>query len=148
MVINKFRGNHFFLSNFYPHKIYWEDIWFPSSEHAYQAAKTLDKEERKRIALSPTPADAKRMGKKIMGKKIKLRDNWEKIKYDIMMEILLIKFNNPELKNSLAKTAGQLLEEGNWWHDNYWGNCYCEKCENIIGQNLLGKLLIKIRNML
>lgn len=39
------------------------------------------------------------------------------------------------------------IVEGNYWHDNYWGNCTCDKCKNIEGQNKLGKILMKIRMM-
>lgn len=38
-----FAGPYRFLSNFYPAPFVWDDILWPTSEHAYQAAKTLDK---------------------------------------------------------------------------------------------------------
>jgi predicted NAD-dependent protein-ADP-ribosyltransferase YbiA (DUF1768 family) len=34
------------------------------------------------------------------------------------------------------------LIEGNWWGDTYWGVC------NGVGENHLGKLLMKIRDYL
>ena len=43
-VINEFQGKYRFLSNFYPCDIVYEGIQYPSTEHAYQAAKTLDTE--------------------------------------------------------------------------------------------------------
>lgn len=39
-----------------------------------------------------------------------------------------------------------MIEEIVSWHDNFWGNCTCVKCENIEGQNWLGKLLMKVRD--
>ena len=62
-----------------------------------------------------------------------------------MYEILVEKFTIPELKEKLLATGDEYLEEGNYWHDNYWGNCHCEKCADITGQNKLGILLMKIR---
>ena len=41
-----------------------------------------------------------------------------------------------------------MLIEGNYWHDNYWGNCLCPKCKEIEGQNQLGKILMKVRSTL
>ena len=55
-----------FLSNFYPAPV--EDrtgkVW-PTSEHAYQGAKTLDESERERVRSCATPAQAKRMGRAV-----------------------------------------------------------------------------------
>ena len=63
-----------------------------------------------------------------------------------MNDILRAKFAVPELAEKLLKdTRDRYIEEGNNWHDNYWGNCSCEKCEKIIGKNMLGKILMRIR---
>jgi predicted NAD-dependent protein-ADP-ribosyltransferase YbiA (DUF1768 family) len=45
--IASFTGDHFFLSNFFPAPLYYEDILYPSSEHAYIASKTTDIDLRK-----------------------------------------------------------------------------------------------------
>lgn len=64
-----------------------------------------------------------------------------------MKKALLAKFKqNISLKELLLETNDCYLIEGNYWHDNIWGICYCKKCENIKGENRLGKLLMKIRN--
>ena len=60
------------------------------------------------------------------------------------------KFCNPKndyLGGKLDMTGLEEIVEGNYWHDNYWGNCTCDKCKNIEGQNKLGKILMKIRMM-
>ena len=41
-----FRGPWGFLSNMYPSVVGFEGALYPSAEHAFQAAKTLDEEER------------------------------------------------------------------------------------------------------
>ena len=49
-MINKFDGKYAFLSNFAESKISFEGLTYPTVEHAFQAAKTLDEEERLYIA--------------------------------------------------------------------------------------------------
>src|SRR5205085_2942105 len=107
--INSFSGQYAFLSNFYPASAPYEGVVYPSSEHAYQAAKTLDMEERRRLASLATPGKAKRAGRRIT-----LRPDWEQVKIAIMTGIVRAKFqHNPELAQKLAATADAELVEGN-----------------------------------
>lgn len=48
----------------------------------------------------------------------------------------------------LDQTKSMDIIELNFWNDNFWGQCNCKKCtaSNIIGENNLGKLLMKIRD--
>lgn len=143
-MINDFRGDNAFLSNFYPCEVVYEGLTFISVEHAYQAAKTLELDLRKMIQIAPTPGEAKKAGQKVP-----LRPGWEEgLKFDVMKELLLQKFQMPKLREKLLETENKYLEEGNWWHDNIFGNCTCMKCENVHGQNVLGKLLMEVRNEL
>ena len=142
-MINKFEGVYAFLSNFWTCPIEFEGIVYPTNEHFFQAMKTLDPEERVAIAAAPTPGIAKRMGRNV-----KLRKDWESIKEDIMLQGLRLKFANPQMGIQLLLTQDQELVEGNWWHDNTWGNCSCEHCHVIHVRNLLGKLLMKVRDEL
>ena len=139
-MINCFDGEFAFLSNFYPSKI--DDSYFdyPTVEHYFQAAKTLDLEKRAEIAAADTPGRAKRLGRKV-----KLRLDWEEIKDQVMLEALRKKFEIPALREKLLATGNKKLIEGNTWHDNTWGDCYCERCKDIKGQNRLGKILMQIR---
>ena len=61
-----FQGEYRFLSNFYPATVVYEGITYPDSEHAYQSAKTLDMNERRKIAALATPALAKRAGEALV----------------------------------------------------------------------------------
>lgn len=142
-MINNFDGKYRFLSNFADSRLVYDGIEYPTVEHAFQAVKTLDISERKAISKLPTPGEAKRAGRRV-----NLRKDWEEVKDGIMYDILKEKFKNPELKEKLLATGNEYLEEGTTWHDNYWGNCYCDKCKNIEGKNTLGKLLMKIREEL
>ena len=65
-----------------------------------------------------------------------------------MEDYLTCKFAIPELREKLLATKDAELIEGNWWHDNFWGNCLCSKCKDIQGKNMLGKLLMKEREQI
>lgn len=137
-MIEKFGGKYRFLSNFYMASVIYEDLEYPSSEHAYQAAKSLSETERKYIRKLKKPSEAKRAGKKV-----KLRSDWESIKLKVMEDIVRDKFSRHEhLRSALLKTGDQELQEGNTWKDYFWGVDLRTKH----GQNHLGKILMSIRN--
>ena len=52
-MIDKFDGENKFLSNFHMSIVWYEGIPYPTIEHAYQAAKTFDLNQRKYIAGIP-----------------------------------------------------------------------------------------------
>ena len=140
-VIGAFRGKYAFLSNFYRCEIKYRGKIYPTLEHCYQSIKVIDEDLKEEIRIADTPTIAKSLGNK--GKK---REDWGKVKEGIMKELLLIKFSNSHLKDMLLQTEGYALVEGNYWHDNTWGNCWCNRCKKIDGKNLLGKLLMEVRN--
>lgn len=135
-------GENEYLSNFYLIDVEFEGLIYPSTEHSFQAAKTLSTDERKFIKNTATPGAAKRMGRKA-----NLRVDWEEVKEDVMLECLRQKFKNEELRKKLLQTGERILVEGNRWHDCYWGVCWCDKC-NGVGKNRLGTLLMKVRGEL
>lgn len=66
-----------------------------------------------------------------------------------MYEVVLAKFKqNPDLREKLLNTGNAILIEGTTWHDNYWGNCTCDRCANKFGRNQLGKTLMKVHEEL
>ena len=140
-MIDCFEGKYDFLSNFYEHPIQYNGIVYPTNEHFFQAMKSLKEDERKMIAAAPTPGKAKRLGRAVT-----LRSDWETIKYDIMLMGLRLKFCDKDLREKLRATGDEYLIEGNWWHDNTWGDCSCERCKTTRGRNELGRLLMQVRN--
>jgi ribA/ribD-fused uncharacterized protein len=132
-MINDFRGEFAFLSNFAPCEVMLDGMKFQSTEAAYQAAKTLDMNERKSF-IYMGPSEAKRAGRKVT-----LRKDWESVKLDVMRQLLVQKFNQEPYRARLLSTGTQELVEGNWWNDTYWGVCRGR------GLNWLGKLLMEIR---
>jgi len=137
-AIDSFQGDYRFLSNFWPAEVIFDGIAYPTAEHAYQSAKTLDRAQRQRIAALPTPADAKREGRAL-----KQRDDWETVKFDVMERVVREKFTrHPELRDKLLATDNAELIEGNTWGDRVWGVYQGE------GENRLGKILMKVRDEL
>lgn len=136
-MINSFRGQYYFLSNFYDAKVEWDENTYLNNEAAFQSAKLIDKEKRSSFShLDPSSAKRK-------GRRVKLRDDWEKVKFDIMYEIVKCKFEqNIDLKDKLLSTGEQELVESNSWGDKIWGKV------NGVGQNNLGKILMKVREEL
>ena len=139
-MIKEFSGKYEFLSNFWHSPFVYEGITYPTNEHFFQAMKTLNPNERMWIASAETPGVSKRRGRTC-----KLRYDWEDVKDEVMLIGLRLKFSNPALRMQLLMTGDEELVEGNWWHDNTWGNCSCDACRPIIGQNRLGKLLMQVR---
>lgn len=132
--ITSFRDEYFFLSNFYPCDIEFNNLTYHSAEAAFQAQKCLDVEEQ-RVFTELTPSQAKRQGKKV-----KLRPDWEDVKLGIMKAIVFNKFmQNTMLMYKLLDTGDADLIEGNNWGDTFWGVCKGK------GQNNLGKILMEVR---
>ena len=136
--INSFKNT--FLSNMYPCVIYYENIRYQCTEAVYQAYKTLNADLR--IPFQNMNGFAA----KAQGRYLELRPDWDRIKLDLMEELLRRKFTprTPLAARLLATGSGQLTE-GNYWHDNFWGDCTCQACNLKQGGNNLGKLLMKIR---
>jgi hypothetical protein len=137
-AIDKFFGEHRFLSNFWPCTVFYEGDEYPSVEHAYVAAKTTDREVRKQIQEEPKAGAVKKLGRQIT-----LRTDWEDIKLEVMESLVTQKFTfNTDLREKLLSTGDSELVEGNTWGDTFWGVCKGE------GQNNLGKILMKVRKNL
>lgn len=134
MKINGFFGPYRFLSNFEYADIRLDGNVYPTTEHAYQAAKTLNVLEREEIRLCGEPKFAKRLGRKVT-----MRRDWDAIKYSIMLDLNRQKYLHPHLAKKLLATVNAYLEETNTWGDTYWGVC------NEEGENNLGKILMQIR---
>lgn len=140
-MISSFSGKYRFLSNFYeiPNGyIVYEGVAQPTVEHAYQAAKTHDRDVKLAVAQIKSPGTVKRLGQQFI-----LRPDWEDVKIFVMYELLCLKFDTygPPINSATIETQ-QLLDthphdlmEGNNWGDEFWG------VTQNGGQNWLGRLL-------
>lgn len=148
--IDNFRGEYGFLSNFYECTVKYKGITYKHTEGAFQAQKTHDEEKKQYIATLSASDCKKACGRRGLGGfKLELRPDWEDVKDNIMYEIVRAKFEqNAGLRERLLATGDAELVEGNTWHDNHWGDCKCAKCRNIPGKNMLGKMLMRVREEL
>ena len=141
-AIRSFTTNYRFLSNFWPANIRYGSWTYPYVENAFQALKAESVTEHARF-VTMTPSQAKREGHTLL-----LRDGWDELRIPYMKLLVRRKFQIPELNKLLRDTTGLYLEEGNYWHDNFWGNCSCSGCKEIQGENQLGKILMEVRSEL
>lgn len=160
------KGPYFEFSNFYPVKVKMGGLSYPTSEHAYQAAKFLGPKATPRhreyaevIRLINTPGKAKILAtqKCVGGYKwktdlnpaiieysdLKLRSDWEEVKNDVMRKIVRAKFSrNSKLRVLLLSTGNALIQE-NSPRDYYWGIG-----ADGSGSNWLGLILMEVRQSL
>ncbi len=134
-AISSFSGKNRFLSNFWLCRVTFEGVEYDSTEHAYQAAKTVSEELREWVRTAPSPGQAKKRAYRLT-----LRPDWDDVKEHVMLALLREKFKDPELRAKLLATGDAELVEGNTWGDKYWGVCDGE------GQNRLGVLLMLVRD--
>lgn len=139
-IIDSFRGPNRFLSNFYPAEVRLDGLPYPTVEHAYQAAKTLDSAARAYIRHASTPGEAKILGRNL---RLNLTPGWALVRETVMRELVLQKFrDHPMLWRLLDATGEADLVEGNHHGDAFWGVC------NGVGSNKLGIILMETRRAL
>ena len=129
-----------YLANYSSHGFELYGKYWPTVEHFYQAQKFDDETLKEKIRNAPTPKIASQIGR---NPENKLKENWEKIKRDIMLEGVLAKFRaNEDICKKLINTGEEEIVE-NTDIDYYWG---CG--EDKTGRNEFGKILVKAREIL
>lgn len=112
-----------------------------SGEHGFNALKTLIKAEQAKVLGAASPGAAKKAGRRVS-----LRPDWDGgVRVAAMSHVLRAKFSLPMMEQNLLATGSQILVETNYWHDQFWGDCYCAKHAHVPGKNMLGELLMAIR---
>jgi len=107
------------LSNFYqgaPIRV--GPYAFATGEHFFQAMKAQNGRDFRKIVACATPGEAKAEGQHLL----RLRPDWEAVKYDVMAWVLAEKFKpGREESRVLLATGDALLVEGTTWGDQVWG---------------------------
>ena len=137
-AIMSFRGEYLFLSNFYEGKVFtYKGLKFNNTEAPFHAEKCWSRAKDFEMVR---PAQSKRLGRQVL-----LREDWEEVKDQVMYDVCYAKFTqDPVLKAKLLATGNRELVEGNTHGDRCWGMT----CSNgvWIGENRLGKVLMKLRD--
>lgn len=138
-IISEFRGEYFYLSNFYPANISYMWLDYKNAEAAFQAQKCSNIGERTQFC-NLTGTDARRLGRHVS-----IIPMWEDVKVNVMESVVRNKFlQNYDLCEKLLSTGNALLVEENNWGDEFWG----VNKKTGVGRNHLGKILMKIRKEL
>jgi ribA/ribD-fused uncharacterized protein len=145
-VVPEFRGEYYFLSNYFSAPFIWRKLEFQSAEQAFAYAKTffakdyvLAEKYQRLILAAATPGEAKKLGRECP---INVEE-WDKHKVQYMREIVHAKFSTGEgnLVGKLINTGAMMLVEGNDWNDTFWGRCKGK------GFNTLGVILMEERGV-
>ncbi len=133
-------GEYGCFSNFSSHGFELDGLYWRTNEHYFQAQKFLDDLHKMEIYNCKTPKDAAKKGRE---RSRPLRTDWEQVKDDIMRKGVLHKFEtHPEIGEILLATGDKEIIE-NAPGDYYWG---CGKDGS--GKNMLGKILVEVRQLL
>ncbi|WP_280335699.1 NADAR family protein [Nocardia wallacei] len=145
-VIDHFGGEYRLLSNFSSDPVTYRGAWFRTAEHAFQATKSTDPDWSQRIADAAIPEEAKRLGRSLQ---LPMRGDWERIKQQVMLDVVRAKFTpGSDLAARLTGTGDRLLVEGNTWGDDYWGRIRRRGTQTLVGRNVLGRTLTRVRGEL
>lgn len=109
-----------FLSNFYvgASPLLFRGRPYRTGEHLFQALKATNRHDHDLVQNCATPAEAKQQGKHML----RLRADWERVKYDAMRLVLAAKFQLAREEGPLLLATGDaLLVEGTMWGDRVWG---------------------------
>ncbi len=134
------RSEYGSFSNFSRHGFELDGEYWPTTEHYFQAQKFPKTEHCDQIRQAKTPKDAANMGRE---RSRPLRQDWEQVKDDIMRKAVLHKFEtHADIREILLATGEEQIVE-NAPGDYYWG---CGKDGS--GKNMLGKILMEVREIL
>ncbi len=137
-VIDSFRGEFGFLSNFHDASIWIDGQRYKSVEYAYQAFKfgpyAGENSAHAMVMNAKSPGEAKKLGYSAQ-----LPVDWDTKKIDLMQRLVREKFKNPLLRAMLVATEDAVLIEGNTWNDVFFGVCRGK------GLNWLGRILMDER---
>jgi len=128
------------FSNFAAYPISLQGKSWPTTEHFFQAQKFGEPKDQEEIRTANTPMLAARLGR---DRKRRLRKDWESVKVGVMREALEAKFRQHEDLRRLLLSTGSAGIVEHTENDSYWGDG-----GDGSGRNMLGKLLMEVREKL
>lgn len=141
--------SNFFSTHFYLDKRYWT-----TSEKYFMYMKAItfgDEEIAEKILKTDNPKECKNLGRQVKNFN---SEEWDKIKEEVMYKAVKAKFEQDGLCNfCILKYLYQEFVEGSPY-DKIWGCGIVYNDERIFnkdnwkGENLLGKILTRVRNEL
>ena len=149
--IEFFRGYKYVLSNFFRFDFTFEGQKYHSVEQAYQVKKATiygDDDTKRRIMLTMNAGRAW-----IIGKDIKVDDEWSQMRVEVMRELLKVKLEQcPTYYRKLLSCKGLIVEAVP--NQTFW-SAGLDKEELVKlprdqwpGENMLGKLHMELRNQI
>jgi N-glycosidase YbiA len=132
------RGEYGEFSNWFAAEFELDGKKWKTSEHYFMAQKTTDRASQDRIRRAKSPAEAK-----ALGREVKLRRDWDNVKFDAMVRACYAKFSqNPALGAILLATGDAPIHED--CDDPWWGG----GPNHPEGKDLLGRALVTVRSRL
>ncbi|MER6198781.1 NADAR family protein [Streptomyces sp. NPDC001586] len=128
------------FSNFSDHGFDLDGVWWPTSEHYFQAQKFKGTRHADLIRRARTPLRAAELGRDAS---TPLRRDWERVKDDAMRRAVETKFRaHADIRAILLSTRDEEIVEDTTT-DHYWGR---GRTGN--GKNMLGRILVRTRSRL
>ena len=149
VFFHKKTDDHWILSNMASYPLEIEGIQFKNSEHLFQTLKFATPESITAVYQSKSPKMTAKHWQKVGGHR---REDWGQIILDVMKFCLQQKYEQcPEFRKELESTKGyHIVELQDRKNDkessrpNGWG--VKTKGENYEGANLMGRLLMELRD--
>lgn len=146
-------GQYACMSNFYPCNFVDDDNQFNCSEQyfMYQKCLMFDPENTEllnAILHSQNPTKIKQFGRQVRNYNDKI---WSEQRYEIMKQANMLKFTqNNDICEILLSTGNEMLYEAakndRIWGIGYYANAVANVPIHKYGQNLLGKVLMEVRD--
>lgn len=133
-----YEGKYYCFSNFSGHEVVFGGKEYKTAEHCYQSQKFINPEIKAEIENAPSSFLAKKVSHSHDDKK---RKDWEGVKTDIMKQIITEKIKQHDETRELLQGTGDNEICDNTPFDYFWGIG-----EDGSGKNVLGKILMEIRN--
>ncbi|KOG56902.1 Swarming motility protein ybiA [Streptomyces virginiae] len=125
------------LSNFSDRGFDLDGVWWPTSEHYFQAQKCKGTRHTDLIRFARTPLRAAEMGR---DSSKPLRRDWKRVQDEVMRRVVATKFRaHADIRDILLSTGDEEIVEDTTT-DHCWGRGSTGN-----GKNRLGRILVRTR---